>query len=267
MKTAFKTPGDFNDRLLLGLKGQISEVERYQIHARMQRGRLNKARRGELIGILPMGLDYDRTTQQVRLRVDQSVRHAISHVFELFRQLRSIRAVLHYLSQAQLELPRQIARQGLGQELRWQAPSYDVLYGLLTNPRYAGVYCHGRRQRQHDPLTRQVHVCRRQREDWEVFLPNHHPGYITLAEFEDNQRILADNCSHLPHPGAPRRGPELAARPRLLPALRAAHAGFATTKACRTIPVTPSIVVMPVRCVTAPAPNGSMRWSRSCFST
>ncbi|MCB1770019.1 MAG: recombinase family protein [Candidatus Competibacteraceae bacterium] len=202
-------PSDFNDRLLLGLKGQISEVERYQIHARMQRGRLNKARRGELIGILPVGLDYDRTTQRVRLSVDQSVRHAISHVFDLFRQLRSIRAVLHYLSQAQLELPRQIARHGLGRELRWQAPSYDVLYALLTNPRYAGIYCHGRRQRQHDPLTQQVHIGRRQREDWEVFLPNHHPGYITLAEFEDNQRILADNCSHLPHPGAPRRGPSL----------------------------------------------------------
>ncbi len=202
-------PSDFNDRLLLGLKGTISEVERYQIHARMQRGRLNKARRSELIGILPVGLDYDRATQRVRLSADQSVRHAISHVFELFRQLRSTRAVLHYLSQAQLELPRQIARRGLGRELRWQGASYDVLYALLTNPRYAGVYCHGRRQRQHDPLTRQVHVCRRQREDWEVFLPDHHPGYITLAEFEDNQRILAENCSHLPHPGAPRRGSSL----------------------------------------------------------
>jgi DNA invertase Pin-like site-specific DNA recombinase len=202
-------PSDFNDRLLLGLKGTISEVERYQIHARMQRGRLNKARRGELIGTLPVGLEYDPVTQRVRLSTDQSVRSALSQVFQLFRQLRSIRAVLNYLHRVQLELPHQLARRALGCEIRWQPPSYDALYAVLTNPRYAGVYCHGRRQRQRDPLTRHVHVRRRQRQEWDVFLPDHHPGYIPLAEFEDNQQILADNCSHLPHPGAPRRGPSL----------------------------------------------------------
>lgn len=199
-------PSDFNDRLLLGLRGTISEVERYQIRARMQRGRLNKARRGDLIGILPVGLEYDPVAQSVRLTADQSVHHALSHVFQLFRQLRSIRAVLNYLHRAQLELPHQLPRRPHGRDIRWQPPSYDALYALLTNPRYAGVYCHGRRQRQHDPLTGNSHVRRRQRDDWDVFLPDHHPGYITLAEFEDNQRILADNCSHLPHPGAPRRG-------------------------------------------------------------
>ena len=201
-------PSDFNDRLLLGLKGTLSEVERYQICARMQRGRLNKARRGELIGILPVGLAYDQATQCIRLTADQSVRHALSHVFKLFRQLRSIRAVLHYLQRAQLELPHQL-RGSHGHDIRWQPPSYDALYALLTNPRYAGVYCHGRRQRQPAPLTQPVPVRRRQRHDWEVFLPEHHPGYITLAEFEDNQWILANNASHLPQPGAPRRGPSL----------------------------------------------------------
>lgn len=199
-------PSDFNDRLLLGLKGTLSEVERYQIHARMQRGRLNKARRGELIGLLPVGLEYDPTVHSVRLTTDQSVRHALSHVFQLFRQLRSIRAVLTYLHRAQLELPHQHPRRSLGRDIHWQPPSYEALYALLTNPRYAGVYCYGRRQRQHDPLTGNGHVRRRQRQDWDVFLPDHHPGYITLAEFEDNQHILADNCSHLPHSGAPRRG-------------------------------------------------------------
>jgi hypothetical protein len=194
---------------LLGLRGTISEVERYQIRARLQRGRLNKARRGDLIGLLPGGLEYDPGAHSVRLTADQSVRHALSHVFQLFRQQRSIRAVLKYLHRAHLELPHQLLRRPHGRDIRWQPPSYDALYALLTNPRYAGVYCHGRRQRQYDPLTGNGHVRRRQRKDWEVFLPDHHPGYITLAEFEDNQRLLADNCSHLPHPGAPRHGPSL----------------------------------------------------------
>ncbi|NTU62917.1 MAG: recombinase family protein [Chloroflexi bacterium] len=202
-------PSDFNDRLLLGLKGTLSEVELYQIRARLQRGRLNKARRGELVGTLPVGFDYDPATQGIRLTADQSVRHALTHVFELFRQRRSIRAVLHYLHRAQLELPHQTPRRHLGREIRWQSPSYETLYALLTNPRYAGVYCYGRRQRHLDPVTQQVHVYRRQREAWEVFLPAHHPGYISLAEFEDNQRILAENCNYLPHAGAPRQGPSL----------------------------------------------------------
>lgn len=202
-------PGDFNDRLLLGLRGTISEVELYQIRARLQRGRLNKARRGALLGLLPVGFDADLATQSIRLTADQSVRHALTLVFRLFQQLRSVRAVLHYLQQARLELPHQIPRRGFGREIRWQPPSYESLYAVLTNPCYAGVYCYGRRQRQHDPLTHQTQVRRRQRTDREVFLPDHHPGYITLAEFEENQRTLAANASHLPHAGAPRQGPSL----------------------------------------------------------
>lgn len=202
-------PGEFNDRLLLGLKGTISEVELYQIRARLQRGRLNKAQRGELIGRLPVGFERDRVTQTIGLSADQSVRHALTHVFRLFRQQRSIRAVLRYLCRAQLELPHQTPQRRFGDDIRWQPPSYDALYALLTNPCYAGIYCYGRRQHQHDPLTQQAHVRRRPREDWEVFIPNHHPGYITLEAFEENQRMLADNRSHLPHAGAPRRGPSL----------------------------------------------------------
>ena len=202
-------PGEFNDRLLLGLKGTISEVELYQIRARLQRGRLNKAQRGELIGRLPVGIERDRVTQTIGLSADQSVRHALTHVFRLFRQQRSIRAVLRYLCRAQLELPHQTPQRRFGDDIRWQPPSYDALYALLTNPCYAGIYCYGRRQHQHDPLTQQAHVRRRPREDWEVFIPNHHPGYITLEAFEENQRMLADNRSHLPHAGAPRRGPSL----------------------------------------------------------
>ena len=127
----------------LGLRGTISEVELYQIRARLQRGRLNKARRGDPRGLLPVGFDYDSPTPGIRLTADQSVRHALTLVFRLFQQLRSVRAVLHYLQQARLELPHQIPRRGFGREIRWQPPSYEALYTALTNPRYAGVYCYG----------------------------------------------------------------------------------------------------------------------------
>lgn len=202
-------PNEFNDRLLLGLKGTLSEVELYQIRARLERGRINKARRGELIGILPVGFDYDPAEQAIRLSADQSVRHALAHVFRLFRQLRSVRAVLGELRRNALELPRQAVHRQRGTEIHWQPPSYDALYALLTHPVYAGVYCYGRRRRRHDPLTRETHVEHQPRAAWEVFLPDHHPGYITLEEFEENQRLLADNRSHLPHTGAARRGAAL----------------------------------------------------------
>jgi DNA invertase Pin-like site-specific DNA recombinase len=203
-------PRDFNDRLLLGLKGTISEVELYQIRTRMVGGRLSKARRGELTWNPPIGFDRDPLTGTLRLAVDQSVRHAVELVFRLFRQLRSIRGVLYYLQREGLKLPHQRVHRGLGREIDWWRPNTDSIYQTLTNPVYAGVYCYGRRQRCVDPLTQQVHVRWRDRDEWEVFIPDHHPGYIMLAEFEENQRILDNNRSAYPaHQGATRRGPAL----------------------------------------------------------
>jgi DNA invertase Pin-like site-specific DNA recombinase len=202
-------PRDFNDRLLLGLKGTISEVELYQIRARLVGGRMNKAKRGEFVWNPPVGFELDPVTQQLRLTADESVRHAVELVFHLFRQLRSIRGVLYYLRRAGLSLPYQRLHHGLGREVGWHRPSMDALYLLLTNPMYAGVYCYGRRQRQIDPLTQTSHSRWRERSDWLVFLPDHHPGYITLAEFEENLQTLRDNRSIQGSRGAARRGPAL----------------------------------------------------------
>jgi hypothetical protein len=203
-------PGDFNDRLLLGLKGTISEVELYQIRSRMVRGRLNKAKRGELVFRLAVGLDWDTVTNKPRPAIDQSVRHAIEMVFSLFRQLRSVRGVLHYLRREGLELPYQRVYRGLGRQIGWRRPSYDALYLILTNPAYAGAYCYGKRKRQVDPITHTAHVRKRERDEWDVFIPDHYPGYITLAEFEENQRILENNRNQYPaNQGAARRGSTL----------------------------------------------------------
>lgn len=203
-------PSDFNDRLLLGLKGTISEAELYQIRARMLRCRLNKAQRGELACPLPIGLDYDAVTGLPRLAVDESVRHAVEQVFHLFGRLHSLRSVLHYLHREGLELPYRVLHRGSSPELGWRQASYDALHQMLTNPVYAGVYCYGRRQHQKDPLTHTEHVRWLERSRWTVFLPEHHPGYLPLAEFETNQQILKNNRPKFPESqGATQRGPAL----------------------------------------------------------
>jgi DNA invertase Pin-like site-specific DNA recombinase len=203
-------PAEFNDRLLLGLKGTISEVELYQIKARMVRGRLNKAQRGALIWNMPIGLEYDVLSGQIRLDADQSVRHAVELVFRLFRQLGSVRGVLTYLAREGVELPSQRLVRGVGRVITWQKPRYHVIYLMLTNPMYAGIYAYGRRQAQVDPLAKRRQVHRKARADWEVFLPEHHVGYISQEEYEANVATLENNYQQFPaNQGAVREGPAL----------------------------------------------------------
>jgi DNA invertase Pin-like site-specific DNA recombinase len=201
-------PSDFNDRLLLGLKGTISEVELYQIKARMGRGRLNKAQRGDLLWNMPIGLEYDSLGGQIKLATDQSVRHAIALVFDLFKKLGSVRGVLTYLARERVELPSQQLVRGVGRIIHWQKPRYHVIYQIVTNPMYAGIYAYGRRQEQIDPLAHTRHVHRKERSEWEVFLPNHHPGYITQEDYEANLATLENNYNQFPaNQGAVREGP------------------------------------------------------------
>lgn len=203
-------PSDFNDRLLLGLKGTFSEIERYQITARMQRGRLNKARRGEFAIPVPIGYAYDPFTGQLQFSPDQAVRQAIEQIVHLFGQLGSMRGVLMCLNREQLQLPHQVRRRGVGTQIVWRRPSYEVVYQVLTNPIYAGIYCYGRRTTRHDPLTHRRHIERRSREAWEVFLPDHHAGYLSLEQWETNMARLKNHLWTLPaSQGAPREGAAL----------------------------------------------------------
>ena len=200
-------PAEFNDRLLLRLKGTFSEIERYQITARMQRGRLNKARRGAFAVPLPIGYAYDPLTGQIEQSPDQGVRGAIEHIVHLFQQLGSLRGVLLSLRREGVQLPHQVRRRGLGVQIQWRRPSYDVVYQVLTNPTYAGAYCYGRRATRWDPLTHTQHVERRAREAWEVFLPEHHVGYLSLQQYEANMARLRNHRTALPtSQGAPREG-------------------------------------------------------------
>ena len=200
----------FNDRLLLGLKGIFAEAELHQIQARMVGARMSKAARGELRFRLPVGLEWDELSGRPRPVADQGVREAIALVFHLFDQLRSIRAVLHYLRTAELELPYQRRTPGLGDVIEWRKPTNDALQAILGNPLYAGVYCYGRRKTSLDPLKRVGRKQKLPREQWLAFLPDHYPGYITLAEYDENQHILTNNAYRFPHSqGAARKGQAL----------------------------------------------------------
>ncbi|MGO9892381.1 MAG: recombinase family protein [Solirubrobacteraceae bacterium] len=176
------SPQDFNDRLLLGLKGTMSEAELHFIRARLVGGLRNKAARGELRLPLPVGLVRDEDDRIV-LCPDEQVRHAIDRVFALWRALGSARQVaLELIAEGQ-----QLPARAIGQRrIRWRPASYSAVHHFLTNPAYAGAFVFGR-QRVVKRLDEhgQAHVGRVDVPlgEWSVCLPDHHPGYVTWDEY------------------------------------------------------------------------------------
>jgi DNA invertase Pin-like site-specific DNA recombinase len=174
------SPGNFNDRLLLGLKGTMSEAELHLIRARLDGGLRNKAQRGELELSLPVGLDRDEDGR-IRLTADEQVRHAIGRVFELWRRIGSARQVVSVLRDENQRLPRRTVG---SRRVRWAPATYGSVHALLTNPAYAGAFVFGRTS-QKKFLNEQGRVRRRTIdlpiEQWSVCLPEHHPGYVSLG--------------------------------------------------------------------------------------
>jgi excisionase family DNA binding protein len=186
------SPTDFNDRLLLGLKGTMSEAELHLIRARLDGGLRNKAQRGELRLALPVGLDRD-DDDQIVLCTDEQVRHAIERVFTLWRRLGSARqVVMELIAEGQL-LPRRTVGQ---RRIRWARPSYGAVHDFLTNPAYAGAFVFGRKRREKtigpdgQVRVRDVDVPL---EEWSVCLPDHHPGYVSWAEYVATRERLRQN--------------------------------------------------------------------------
>ena len=176
-------PGLHNDRLLLGLKGTMSEAELHVLRARMREGRLHKAAKGELRVALPAGLEYDQVGH-VRITPDESVADAIATVFTYFEQLASARQVMLRLIAEDRKLPRRSPGKAL---VRWVAPSYKAVHDILTNPCYAGVYAYGRKR-----VERRVdHGVVRERKR----RVGHHPGFMTFERYEANLAQLHANWS------------------------------------------------------------------------
>ena len=148
-------PGDFNDRLLLGLKGTMSEAELHLIRARLTGGLRSKAARGELVMHLPAGFERDED-HRIVLCADEQVRHAIARVFELWRRAGSARQVVGELIADGQLLPR---RSVGDRRVRWVRASYGTVHKLLTNPVYAGAFVFGRTRREkHVDANGELHV-------------------------------------------------------------------------------------------------------------
>lgn len=183
---------NFNDRLLLGLKGTLSEAKLHFLRARMRGGLLNKARRGELASPLPVGLIYDEQ-KRVRLDPDQQVQQAIHLVFETFRRTGSAFSVVTYFKRAGLHFPsreRSGARKG---ELTWGSLTSSRVLRILHNPRYAGAFFFGRTRTRTWP-DGSHHTQILPNHEWLVLIPNLHVGYISWEEFQANQERIRNNA-------------------------------------------------------------------------
>jgi DNA invertase Pin-like site-specific DNA recombinase len=204
-------PNDYNDRMLLGLKGVVSEVELHLIKTRMRSGVLAKASRGELTLPLPTGFVH-RPCGEVVLDPDEGVRETVRLVFRLFTELGTVNAVLRALVSAGVQLPVRVRGGADKGDLQWRRPGRVTVQNMLRNPAYAGIYVYGRSRQ--DPRRRRPghpHSGRRRVPDqeWLVRLPGRLPAYISVAEHERILTRLAANQARADRPGAARNGAAL----------------------------------------------------------
>lgn len=181
-------PGDFNDRLLLGLKGTMSEAELHVLRARLTGGLLNKARRGDLRVRLPVGLCYD-ARGQVILTPDRQVQEALTVFFKTYQRTGSAMAVVAWFAEQGLEFPR-LARHGPNRgTIAWTPLIHSRALGVLRNPRYAGAFTFGRTQTRVGP-DGMPHTRFRPMDQWHTIIPDAHPGYISWQQYLDNLKTL-----------------------------------------------------------------------------
>jgi DNA invertase Pin-like site-specific DNA recombinase len=186
-------PGSINDRLLLGLKGTISEAELHFIRARLQGGLLAKAARGELRVRLPVGLTYDQLGN-VTLDPDAQVRGALQCLFTCFERTGFAHAVVKQFAAEALKFPgRHLGGPHHG-EIYWKPLRHDMVLFTLHNPRYAGVYFYGRRKQLTD-IDGHARTVHKPRDQWTVLIKDAHPGYITFEQYERNLATLASNAA------------------------------------------------------------------------
>jgi DNA invertase Pin-like site-specific DNA recombinase len=201
-------PAEHNDRLLLGLKGTMAEAELHLIKQRMQAGRVNKARRGELAVPLPIGY-VRRPSGEAVLDPDEQAQTVVRLVFTKFAELGTLHAVLRWLVEHGIELPVRLRRGPDKGELEWRRPNRMTLQCMLHSPVYAGIYAYGRRRVEHRrqqpgrPATGRVV---RGEDEWLVLIPGALPAYITVEQYRANLAKLAANAARAETPGTVRNG-------------------------------------------------------------
>jgi len=220
-------PRQSNDRLLLGLKGSLNEYELDLLRQRSVEARREKAKRGELLIVSPVG--YRKGEQRLEKDPDRRVQQAIQLVFHQLLELGSVRQTLLWFLEHGLELPVTNARE----EVCWKRPSYGMVRTLLTNPAYGGAYAYGKTEQltvYEGGVPRQS-IRRKPREQWLSFIPGAHEGYVTWEQFERVQSTIAQNVVGFEYVGAAQRGPALLAG--LLHCRRCGHKLLVNYTGCR----------------------------------
>jgi DNA invertase Pin-like site-specific DNA recombinase len=205
-------PGLFNDRMLLGMKGTMSEAELHILRARLDGGIRSKAARGELRRGLPVGLVWGEADGEIRWHPDEAVTGVIAAIFERFSVSGSVRGVWLWLREQQLKFPLQPTAYLRGTDIVWVEPTYHAVHNVLTHPAYGGAYVFGRtRQRRSVDADGALRVRRNKlpQGEWEVLIKDHHRGFIDWDTFQANQIRIAANSrpkAHQPGTGALREG-------------------------------------------------------------
>jgi DNA invertase Pin-like site-specific DNA recombinase len=210
-ESAVYDPRDPNDRLLLGVKGTLSEAELFTLRTRLYEGRWNKAKKGVLRFPLPVGYVHGPTGQW-ELDPDTQVRERLGYVFAAFRRYGVARAVVRDLRSQGFALPVRLAtKEGYGSVV-WKAPTLSAVIRLLTNPAYTGAYVFGRwdysgdrRSAKTGKVLPRLHAL----AHWPVCLPDHHPGYLSWEEFVQNREQLRHNWNRDGSRGVVREGAAL----------------------------------------------------------
>jgi DNA invertase Pin-like site-specific DNA recombinase len=203
-------PAHFNDRLLLGLKGTMSEAELHVLRARLQGGIRNKARRGELFVRPAMGFVYNADGKLV-IDPDQQVQQSVRVLFETFRRTGSAMATVKFFAEQGLQFPRRVHTGANKGDTVWAGLEHSRVLRILHNPRYTGAFVYGRTHTR-KTVDGECVIERVPPEEWEVLIREKHAGYIDWEEYERNQRHLRDNCQSYGadrRKSPPREGPAL----------------------------------------------------------
>lgn len=195
---AIYDPRQANDRLVLGMKGTMSEMELSVMRQRLTEARKLKAQRGELFGRIAVGYCKAAHEDRIEKDPDQRVQQAIELVFKKFAELQSIRQVHRWLRREGMTLPK-VAYGPQGRHIVWELPFYTTVYGIITNPTYAGAYVYGRSTqcvRLEEGRKRVYRGQRKARDEWQVLRVDHHEGYISWAGFERNLALIANNAGN-----------------------------------------------------------------------
>jgi DNA invertase Pin-like site-specific DNA recombinase len=199
-------PLDFNDRLILTIKGFMGGIELHQIQQRMQAGRLNRALRGEWLGQAPPGYVVG-PNGKLQVDPDEEVQHVIRLILERFATLGSVSGVLRYLRQQQIRMPFRPTSGAQRDQLQWRQPHRETLRLLLHRAAYAGAYTWGRRgidPKRVIPGKRYSGLLEREPEECPVFLRDNHPAYISWEQYQSNRRRLQQQRQRGPRPGPAR---------------------------------------------------------------